>query len=399
MQRNTNFYLTKKLECSQLVAKEDTITAFYRAPYTLYKRRMKNSKYVYYYRIYLPNGLRSGGHSTGCTSKNAARFFCDELLRKGLLGEVSQNFSQYAQGFFDYTAPWVKNRLAEGTEEHPALSDSYIAKMQGILKRHLIPYFNKKKLQEITPSLIRNFRTVLIQEKNLSLKTVNNIADCLRIILSTAYNDGIILLDPFRGIRSLVSTNKNRGTFTIAEAQKIFAGQWESEETKLANITAALTGLRISEVLAIRNKNLHEKYIDVIDQRYHGKLIPPKTKQSRKVPIPDFLYKELKQRIDKSGEFAFYENNFFQPYFHLRKVIEDIGLEKEREKRNLCFHSWRHFFNTFLLAGNVPPIKVAAVLGHSTGSGTMQERYTNWRPEMFPEVYKAQENLLNKLLM
>ncbi len=29
----------------------------------------------------------------------------------------------------------------------------------------------------------------------------------------------------------------------------------------------------------------------------------------------------------------------------------------------------------------------------------MQERYTNWRPEMFPEAYDAQKKLLNKLLI
>jgi len=72
-------------------------------------------------------------------------------------------------------------------------------------------------------------------------------------------------------------------------------------------------------------------------------------------------------------------------------------MEQARVKRGLCFHSWRHFFNTYLLAENVPPVKVAAVLGHSTGAGSMQERYTNWRPDMFPEVYAAQEKLVKLL--
>jgi integrase len=74
-----------------------------------------------------------------------------------------------------------------------------------------------------------------------------------------------------------------------------------------------------------------------------------------------------------------------------------MGLDTVREKRGLCFHSWRHFFNTFLLAQNVLPHKVAAVLSHSTGAGSMQERYTNWRPEQFPEVYTAPEKLVKEL--
>ncbi len=71
-----------------------------------------------------------------------------------------------------------------------------------------------------------------------------------------------------------------------------------------------------------------------------------------------------------------------------------------REKRipeGLSFHSYRHFFNTYLLSENVPPHKVRTVMGHSEGRGTTTETYTVWRPEMFPEVYEAQEKLMNYL--
>jgi len=49
------------------------------------------------------------------------------------------------------------------------------------------------------------------------------------------------------------------------------------------------------------------------------------------------------------------------------------------------------------MAENVPPAKVRAVMGHSEGRGTMTAVYTDWRPEMFPEVYAAQDELLGEL--
>jgi len=66
----------------------------------------------------------------------------------------------------------------------------------------------------------------------------------------------------------------------------------------------------------------------------------------------------------------------------------------EKEEKKLVFHSLRHFFNTYLQAENVPINKVDAVIGHSGGKGTMTARYTDWLPEMFPEVYEAQGRLM-----
>lgn len=41
--------------------------------------------------------------------------------------------------------------------------------------------------------------------------------------------------------------------------------------------------------------------------------------------------------------------------------------------------------------------KVRAVMGHSEGKGSMTAVYTDWAPEMFPEVYEAQGKLMTIL--
>lgn len=68
------------------------------------------------------------------------------------------------------------------------------------------------------------------------------------------------------------------------------------------------------------------------------------------------------------------------------------------KESGLVFHSFRHFYNTYLLSENVPREKVDAVIGHSSGKGSMSELYTHWSHEMMPEVYAANEKLLMYLI-
>jgi integrase len=92
------------------------------------------------------------------------------------------------------------------------------------------------------------------------------------------------------------------------------------------NVTAVLTGMRISEIYAIRKENLHPDYIDVIDQVYKRVLSPPRTKVSRKVPIPKCLFTALSARIDETeGDFAFRELDPQRPIYTFTVCITGHG--------------------------------------------------------------------------
>jgi hypothetical protein len=73
--------------------------------------------------------------------------------------------------------------------------------------------------------------------------------------------------------------------------------------------------------------------------------------------------------------------------------VINIG-EEQRKERNLTFHSWRHFFNPFLLTKNVTDTKVMAVTGHMTEK--MKEHYTHFDATQFTEVIEAQESLMKR---
>jgi len=371
----------------------------YREHFTLYARRRKSGEKIWYYKTYSPDGVRTCGKSTGLASKAKARAYCEELFKKGKLwGGSCKFFGDFADGFFDDDSAWFRDRMSCGTADCPTFSQSYIKTIRMHLKAYILPFFRDYKMEDLRPSLTKLFRVELLEKgfptekgavRPLAPKTVNNIISTFRFITDAALADGIIMFDPLRTIKPLKGTERPRDMYDMAELKKIVATV-KGSRIYIPVLIAICTGMRASEILAVRAETLHENYIDVIDQLYNGQYVPLKTKEARKIPICAALYNAIKDnlpclRLTQLG-------NDFQ------KVFAAAGLEAEKQKRGLCFHSFRHTFNTFLLAENVPPHKVAAVMGHSSGAGSMQERYTNWRAEMMPEVYAAQEKLLKQIL-
>lgn len=58
------------------------------------------------------------------------------------------------------------------------------------------------------------------------------------------------------------------------------------------------------------------------------------------------------------------------------KALKAIGIdEKERKRRNLTFHSWRHKFTTDCVKSDMHPEKIMALTGHKTLQ--MLTRYTD----------------------
>jgi integrase len=77
----------------------------------------------------------------------------------------------------------------------------------------------------------------------------------------------------------------------------------------------------------------------------------------------------------------------------LYNAFKAIGIdEKERQRRLLTFHSWRHFFNTMLVMADISGSKLRSVTGHS--SEEMTDYYTHFDTKKFTEIITVQENLL-----
>lgn len=365
----------------------------------VFQRTLKSGNKIYYYQAYKPDGTLSSAKSTGCKRKKEAVKFCETLLMEGKLWMgTNQTFAQYATHFFDNDSIWVQDKLSLGTKDHPAISELYLNKLQMTTRKYLVPYFGPRKLSSLTPTDMKAYRLKLIREDKLSYKSINDIFMVVKFIFDTAMSDNLLLYSPLRGIKPLMKNPSPREAFTMQDAKKVlFDCKWKNEAHREFNFVAALTGMRLSEIHALRNENIRETYIDLKDQYLNAKLRPLKTKEARKVPVCPELYKLLKDRLDRSPNgYAFYDVAETMASDTLREVLLK-NLPEQKKERGYCFHSWRHFTNTYLLSKNVSPVKVASMLGHSTGVSSVQERYTNFTEADYLEIYEEQSKLFKEL--
>ncbi len=365
----------------------------------IYKKTLKSGNTFYYYQTYNSEGTFTPERSTGCKTRKAAIQFCESLLaQKSNHPDSNISFSNYAEHFFDIDSIWVQDKLASGTPEHPALSPLYLKKLQSTVRLHLLPYFGDKKLSMIKLTDVKKFRIHLLEDKKLSFKSVNNILSVLKIIFDVAQSDGLLSSSPLTGIKPLMKNSAARYAFTFDDAKIVLHKCiWVNQSQRLFNFVAALTGLRLSEINALRKENIKPNYIDLRDQYLRGALRPLKTKEARKIPICPELYKLLSDKLSQSpDDFVFFDVGATKASDSLRKVLTENIPERKKE-RGYCFHCWRHFYNTYLLSNNINPIKVASVLGHSTGVGSVQERYTNFTEADYEEIYEIQSKLFSEL--
>ncbi|MBN2323145.1 MAG: tyrosine-type recombinase/integrase [Spirochaetes bacterium] len=377
----------------------------YRKDYVLYPRRMKNGTSVWYYRTYDEYGQRTTGRSTGQINKTLAERYCNDLLKRGELIPVKETL------FRNYAADWwlwdrclyIRGRLARSKAGKPAISKNYAKEMRSVLQQYILPYFENHKLANISPHLIEKWMFGLL-DKGLSPKRVNNILSCMRVMLGEAHRVGLIKGNPFRAVRPLADNSRERGVFTIDEVRKLFNREnigpvWGGHLLyRVINELAAVSGMRQGEILAIRDGDLHDGYINVAHSwNPQFGLGPTKTRQIRDVPVPIRVIDDMQLFIGTGG-FVFSFNNGRTPATGSRvtnwlyRALKNIDIsEEERRQRNLTFHSWRHFFNSVMRARQIPAPILQRVTGHTTTQ--MLERYTHFDLADFVEIAKIQEQM------
>ena len=374
----------------------------YRMDFTVYKRRMRSGRVVFYYTTYSKDGKRLSGRSTGKRTKGEAMLVCNELMRKGLLvpnRNYVPTFTEFSEGWWLWDlCDYLKRRRARRP-----ISRSYADTARKVLENHLLPFFAGFRLDEITDVLVERWLT---SQENFgqSNKSANLYLSILTVMLNEAVRLHYIPSNPALTISKLQEREYKIEILTKHEMQALFPENWEkiwpSEEVYLGHKLAACTGLRVGEVVGLRCSDVHDSYITVRGQFTRYGFTDTKNHKERVIPIPKFISTELtaRKRLIRDG-FLFAVNSGGNPISkdtmnkQFRTALGRIGIaEEERQRRHLSFHSWRHFFNTTLRQANVSDVKVRAVTGHS--SSGMTDHYTHFDNREFVEVKRVQESLL-----
>ena len=379
--------------------------------FTLTKmKRMNNGErdakngFIWFYYVWDSEGKRRK-YSTGQTNKAAAANYCCKLLREGKLIPQKHNkayFRTLVKDFFDpEKSPYLREKRARGVEN--AKSSLFIASQ--LLKNHILPFFGDMLVSAITKREIEEWVGYL-KGKKISNRTINLYLVYLKQIfhylksievISTEPTEGYVLSVPAKKIRGILTDNEVKDLMNEASIDSYWQG---NRKMYLSNLVSCLTGMRIGEILALKKENIKDGYIEVAHNLslYDG-LKTPKNGKTRKVPIPRGLYEMLREIFPEGDGFIFSYNDKpdyeCMPRHFLYDALAIMGIgEKERRKRNICFHSWRHWFNSKLVRANINTSKIKTVIGHTEKSGDMTSLYTHFFAEDFTAVVRIQEELL-----
>ncbi|GBR75992.1 integrase [Candidatus Termititenax persephonae] len=303
-----------------------------------------------------------------------------------LAGEkTDRDFIDFLLEFWDFdNSPYVKEKLRRAHGIHRAYTLGQKAK---ILQRWK-PFFTGRLLGTITRQDIDEFIKQFDNSSDISARTKNGIIGAGTIALKWAFQKELIDSDPTQGITYFSGKPAERNILTPEQATAVFAIDWQDNAAKLANLLAALTGMRVGEILALRWQDLGENclYVRHSWNDLEG-LKLTKTNEARTVqmPFPQIMdaLKNLAER-NPHGQglsgFVFYSDTRPEQPFDgkilikkLRAALRIIGMSEVNSKK-YTFHGWRHFYTAYM-----HDRLTAKLLQSQTGHKTlaMLEHYSN----------------------
>lgn len=363
-------------------------------PYTIFPRKLNSGKTVYYYQFRDELNRRSTAKSTGCTTLASAKRFVQKLYNSGELTlNTKLSFSNYTKDFFSESSRYYKWKVANKER----ISQETLLAYDKFLRNQLLPFFEKYILTKIKRADVKEW--VIWANEQWSPKTVNSAQTVLNIIFNQAIDDELVEYNPCSNLTFRTIEKKTRELLTLQEIKQMYhCGKWwyDNQQIFLLDI---ITGMRISEIVALKRENIFDNYIDV-KHSYSRKfgLGNTKTSENRYVPIPAELANSLKLKtgflfVNHEGIHKGSPLNINSFYTNIIDVYNYCKIDYK--SRHLTVHTNRNFYNTYLESQNVPEPKIRAVIGHKDKS--MTNLYTYWKPEMFPEVYEAQLKLYKEI--
>lgn len=272
---------------------------------------------------------------------------------------------------------------------------SIISKRQ-MIEQKILPYFGKRKMNEITPADILKWQNEMMTMgyKETYLRMIQNQVTALFNHAEKYYG---LKTNPCKRIEKMGRPNARELNFWTKSEFDRFIESFDEDESMYKLIFEILfwTGCRCGELLGIflRDLDFRNNTININKTFYRRNkqdfLTSPKTESSnRKVTVPDFLMKEIKSYTDSI--YGIRDNDrIFQ--------ITDRAIQKKLKSKSemlvltpIRIHDMRHSHIAFLIEKNVQPLVIAQRVGHDSVNTTM-----NIYGHLYPNKQKQIADMLN----
>lgn len=351
----------------------------------VYKDEQRGTWYASFYYINW-QGERKLKKKRGFKKQSEAKAFEREFLLQHA-GDPNMTF----QSLYELYENDVRNRVRSTTMETKL----------NMIKTHILPYFKLMKVADITPGDIRRWQNTMLEKVNprtnepYSQTYLRSINAQLSAILNYAVQYYNLTKSPAQYVTSIGKQQAGKMEFwTVDEFNK--AMELELKPAfHLCFMILFWCGLRQGESLALTPKKIiHESKALDIYETYHntqGKesFGPTKTDNSvRKVLMPDFVYDELIEYINKvygmgeNDRIIFFTKTALNA--ELNRLAEIAGLKKIR------VHDLRHSHVAMLIKLGFRTHAIAERIGDSYE--TVERTYAH----LYPDVPQSMIKALNK---
>jgi integrase len=310
------------------------------------------------------------GYFTKRTAEAWLRDVLDQARRGTLPGLVRTGVT-----FADAAAEWLRF-----IEEDRARKPSTLNDYRSALKAHLLPTFGSQPLEAITPEQIDGWRRGLT---GLSNRSKNKLLIQLHGIFRRAQMVWGLQANPLARVEK--HPMRASGDIQVFSPEEVWAlvRAAGSEQDGAIYLTAAFTGLRMGELLALRWRDVDfaGATIRVRGSYAAGHLTTPKSGKVRAVPMAPDVAGTLAQ-LGRRGNWVGDDDLVFAG--ELGSYLDGSALRRRYKEaltraglRPLRFHDLRHTFGTRMIA-KADIRRVQEWMGHADIQTTM--RYLHYAP-------------------
>jgi integrase len=264
----------------------------------------------------------------------------------------------------------VAGRWLTGTR--PTLKATTADSYEELLRTCVVPMFGDVKIGAIQPSDVQAWVGAL-SGKGLSPSRVRKAAIVLRLVLTLAVRDGLIMTNPVVGVR-LPKLVRREATYFETDTVDAISDAMPAPYDTLVRLLGTLR-LRWGEAAALRTRSvdlLHRRLrVSESVSEVKGRLVfdVPKTHATRSVPLPTRLATELEGLLSADPQallftgprggvlrYSWFYHRLWRPTL-AQLEVPAVGL-----------HTLRHSAAARLVAAGASAKAIQSILGHSSAA-------------------------------
>jgi integrase len=161
----------------------------------------------------------------------------------------------------------------------PHLASTTRACYEGAIRRHLRPSFGSLCLRDLSARTLKQFFSGMASE-GTPYPTIVKVRDALSSILRSAVEDELLLKNPMEGLKLPPNKRPRRAKPFLSPEQFDSVLQLIPEPYATMIYVAVWTGLRVSELLALKWHCIHSDSIAIEERYCRGDWAAPKTEAS-----------------------------------------------------------------------------------------------------------------------